>query len=458
MGREQNQSKFELFRQQFPVFAFDNYEIHCIGSSLEMTFHFSAGSNIHFEIKPLIQTLLSPDNLLHHFEGNKDLFNNLAFHIGLIEAISYWKATCAPLFLVHTGALANDQIKWWKRLYYNGLGEFFYLNGIETCQKDFMQIQCTGTPFKHQNRLQFEDSYLVPIGGGKDSAVTLSLLKQNGKKISPLIINPRGATLNTVNAARIAENEIIRIKRPIDAKLLELNTKGYLNGHTPFSAMLAFYTLMASAIHQTRHIALSNESSANESTIPGTGINHQYSKSLDFETGFRNYYQTYLDPGFNYFSFLRPLNELQIASIFSKLEEYHSVFRSRNAGSKTDSWCGKCAKCLFTYIMIGAFRGIEYADKVVAPEMLNDAEMTNYFDELTGIADIKPFECVGTVSEVNEALAMINEKIQKPSKPLLIKRFMEYKMQGIQSGILKHISEEHHLQNDHLQILAEALI
>ncbi len=38
-----------------------------------------------------------------------------------------------------------------------------------------------------------------------------------------------------------------------------------------------------------KYIALSNESSANEATVSGTQINHQYSKSFDFEDDFRTY-------------------------------------------------------------------------------------------------------------------------------------------------------------------------
>ncbi len=53
------------------------------------------------------------------------------------------------------------------------------------------------------------------------------------------------------------------------------------------------------------------KSSANESNV-GENINHQYQKSYEYEEDFLKYYSTkYLKIPTFYFSFLRPLNELQ---------------------------------------------------------------------------------------------------------------------------------------------------
>jgi hypothetical protein len=98
--------------------------------------------------------------------------------------------------------------------------------------------------------------------------------------------------------------QIFIIEREIDPLLLKVNAKGYLNGHTPFSAMLAFYTVLAAHLTQTRDIALSNESSANEATIVGTEINHQYSKSLEFERDFQDYVAHFMNDCAHYYSHL----------------------------------------------------------------------------------------------------------------------------------------------------------
>ena len=164
-----------------------------------------------------------------------------------------------------------------------------------------------------------------------------------------------------------------------------------------------------SAATNIREVALSNESSANEPTIPGTEINHQYSKSLEFEEDFRAYVKANMNDINHYYSYLRPYCELEIAEFFSQYPRYFPVFKSCNAGSKTDVWCCNCPKCLFAYIILSPFIDDQTMIGIFGEDLLNKESLTTYFDELTGIADVKPFECVGTIDEVNQALSMIYE-------------------------------------------------
>ena len=73
-----------------------------------------------------------------------------------------------------------------------------------------------------ERRAERGEAYLVPIGGGKDSVVTLELLRRAGKRIRPLIMNPRGATIECARVAGFTMNEVLVIRRTIDPKLLEL--------------------------------------------------------------------------------------------------------------------------------------------------------------------------------------------------------------------------------------------
>ncbi|PLX14577.1 MAG: hypothetical protein C0598_00850 [Marinilabiliales bacterium] len=186
--------------------------------------------------------------------------------------------------------------------------------------------------------------------------------------------------------------------------MLELNEKGFLNGHTPFSALLAFVNVLLSCVNGVGNIALSNENSANESTVPGTKINHQYSKSFEFENDFNYYIHNYVHPELKYFSFLRPLNEMQIAFLFSKYHWHFESFRSCNVGSKNDEWCGSCPKCLFTYLILSPFIKKKTLDNIFKKDLLNDQDLTGILLELSGVSEVKPFECVGTIKEVQSAV------------------------------------------------------
>lgn len=425
MARLRNQKLFDQLRKQNPVFTYTGYGITVDEGNLVLEFSFNINDKFFFRPRSVIRTGLLIGDLAGKIEKIRPLVSNLAFQIGMIELISYWKASCSPELRILPANLTPEQVIWWKKLYFHGLGEFFYLNSIEPDFESFVDIRPAGATFFEAVTVDLEDKFLVPIGGGKDSAVTLSLLMNQGESILPLIMNPRGATIETIKAAGLEMNQVIVIERTIDPLLITMNNMEFLNGHTPFSAMLAFYSLMCSAITGYGNIALSNESSANESTIPGTMINHQYSKSVGFERDFREYYKSGISDDFNYFSFLRPLSELQIAKIFSSLKVYHDVFRSCNAGSKTDSWCGKCPKCLFTHIMLSAFLGIREADRIIGRPMLDDAELQQTFNELAGYSEIKPFECVGTTLEVKQALRMIARRMNDEPLPFLLRAFIQ---------------------------------
>ncbi len=75
-------------------------------------------------------------------------------------------------------------------------------------------------------------------------------------------------------------------------------------------------------------------------------------------------------------------------------------------GSKQDIWCGHCAKCLFAYIILSPFIEPARLNRIFGKSMLDDTSLELEFRQLIGEAETKPFECVGTVSEVRQALSM----------------------------------------------------
>ena len=430
-----NTELYNALRQKYPRFVYEAFHHEVVPEGLKVWFDFRMG-DIEFHPTALVERR-------PFLDIGADI-DTIVFNIGMIELISYWKCACPPVVEVRCGALTDSQMAFWRKLYWHGLGEFFYTNGIQEKQEAFLQVfsvQCSVFSDASQgcaNQLTTNhstlntDNYLVPIGGGKDSVVTLELLRRAGKQIRPLIMNPRGATVECARMAGFPIDEVLVIRRTIDPTLLELNAKGYLNGHTPFSAMLAFYTQLASVLSGVPNVALSNESSANESTVIGSDVNHQYSKSLEFEDDFRDY-SSFLIPhsSFNYFSFLRPLSELQIAMLFSRFTQYHDVFRSCNVGSKQDIWCGHCAKCLFAYIILSPFIEPSRLNRIFGKAMLDDLSLEHEFKQLLGEEATKPFECVGTVGEVRQALAMTLSRWYPVEKPALLKLVELDKLVGL---------------------------
>ena len=451
--------QFEQFRKEYNTFKFKKYTIDEDNEAINIQYDFEITDLTEF--KPTIK-ILKKDMKLKKISNNKYI-ENMVFHIGLIELISYWKCTCSPNVIIECGYLNNEQINWFKKLYFYGLGELFFTNNIKTNIDDFMNIKCYGEKIELDDNREIDEDfkgYIIPIGGGKDSIVTLETLNLDKEQNYTLIINPKPVTLKCAEIAGFENDNIIEVYRKIDKNLIDLNGKDFINGHTPFSSLLAFLSYFIAYITEKKYIALSNESSANESNVVGEKINHQYSKSYEFENDFAEYSKKYLKKPIKYFSFLRPLNELQIAKIFSKHEKYHKIFKSCNVGSKEKEWkwCCKCPKCLFVFIILSPFLYKEKLINIFNKDLFEDKELLNTFIELIGHGETKPFECVGTFEEVNFAISKTIDNLEKEKKdlPYLFHFYKEnYQMSDLSIDILKRYNEENNLNKEQNDILKE---
>ena len=442
--------KMQNLRKKYPKFVYEKYSYKISNNDLEIFFDFKIEPGICFKPKITIQNI--PKNLSIS-DINK--FDNLVFNLGLMEIPSYWKAICSPKIEILAGPLSEDQINWWKDLIFKGMGQFFYENKIDFRNPNFLKIslnRSTNSTIVEIIDRNSRERILVPIGGGKDSVVTLEILKKTKKEFSAFSLNPSEAAKKIMKIAGCKKPIVVR--RKIDEKLLELNRKGFLNGHTPFSAYLAFLSVLVAAIFGQKYIAFSNERSSNEGNVKYLGkiINHQWSKSFDFEEKFRNYSKKYLTPEVDYFSFLRPLYEIQIAKLFSKYPKYFSAFLSCNVAYQTASgtkkptnpvqiasrlygarkWCGCCPKCLFVFTALYPFVEENELLKIFAKNLFQDKKLLPVMLELIGVGSprkFKPFECIGTKKESLIAFYLSYKKCREHFSayrlPVLLKYFAE---------------------------------
>lgn len=447
--------EFDKFRSEYKEFYYNSFSLTEDRDAIFLEYDFEIPGLTSFN--PKIKILKKNMN----FKSIDTVYaKNMAFNIGMIELISYWKCCCSPKIIVKCGFLDNNQINFWKKIYFYGLGELFFTNNIKTDIESFVNIEC----LKNDNEFNYKaiedesDGYIVPIGGGKDSVVTLETLKINKNRDFALIINPKPVTRKCAEIAGLADNNIIEVYRSIDKRLIDLNSKGFINGHTPFSAMLAFVSYFVAYLLSKKYIALSNENSANESNVVGEKINHQYSKSFEFECDFENYASNYLKAPVKYFSFLRPLNELQIAKIFSKHEKYHLTFKSCNVGSKEKDWiwCCNCAKCLFAYIILSPFLYKTKLVNIFGEDLFEKESLLETFIELTGNGKTKPFDCVGTYEEVNFAISKTIENLEKSNAdlPILLKYYKNnFGLVDMSEDITKRFNEENNLTEEQSDML-----
>lgn len=450
-------NKFLEFRHIYPEFIYDSYEIIDNSDNYEIIYNF---------IIPLLENfnhkIVIPKRIVKRKNIDANFFNNLVFHIGIVEAISYFKSVCSPNIIIKCGYLNDEQINWYKKLYYNGLGEFLYRNDIDIDMDDFVNFIIDNEKCGY-NKISF-DSYgnLINVGGGKDSCVSLKLLS-NEKDNACFLMNAKKPMIECARIAGYNDDNIYCIERIIDkAKIIKLNNLEYLNGHIPISSVIAFISYLTAYLSGKKYIVLSNESSANESYVKGKNVNHQYSKSYEFEKDFYHFTTNYFSDDIKYFSLLRPLSELQISYIFSKLKEYHSIFKSCNLGSKGDNWnwCLQCSKCLFIYIILSPFLSEQELVNIFGENLLNKNTLLNDFISLIGESESKPFECVGTY---NEVIYSVNVTIQKyidnqEQLPYLLQFYYDkYGVKKVEQQILKNFDEENNLDEKFRKLVEEAI-
>ncbi|MDR0314406.1 MAG: hypothetical protein LBH71_00455 [Oscillospiraceae bacterium] len=443
------QDKFTALRDEYNSFIYNGFEISHEDDFIKIIFNFEIENLCSFGSTVKIKT----DNLKLVNNFDDDTAKKIIFNLGMVELISYWKCACPKNVEIRCGSLDDMDCKWWKKLYFNGLGEFFYLNGIDTDIESFMDIKAQFSKSGARCNFSKSDINIIPIGGGKDSNVTLELLHRGDNLC--FTVNDQPAREESVLASGLKGDKIIRTYRTIDPKLLHLNSAGFFNGHTPFSAIVAFLGLYCAYITGGSYIVLSNESSANESNIEGTDINHQYSKSFEFECDFNSYVRKNITGEIHYFSLLRPFNELQIAKQFSVFKRYHHVFKSCNAGSKKNIWCCNCAKCLFVYIILSPFIKRSELVSIFGQDMLDKTELIEIFDGLTGFADVKPFECIGTKREINAALLRTYDNMVKSGEA--VPKLLDYYSKRVCdnrddfSALMKEYNEENNIPQDFLK-------
>ncbi len=447
---------YEMLMHKYPIFSYKSYSLTEDNENIYISFDFETVGLTSF--KPEIRIDKTNLNIINPFDSQTA--KEIIFSLGMVEAVSYLKATCSPQMIVECGFIDEKREKWWKTLYFGGLGEFFYKNGINASFDSFLKI--TSTDKRHEKsdtHVNYGDFSLVPVGGGKDSAVSAELVKKSGTKPLFFTVNSQKARTDTVKAAGFSENDIVKTYRKISPELLQLNKEGFLNGHTPFSAIVAFLSLYCAYLTGCKNIVLSNEASANESNIAGTDINHQYSKSFEFEAAFREYAENEIGVDIRYFSILRQFNELQIAAEFCRHEQYLESFRSCNAGSKSNIWCCKCPKCLFVFCILSAFLPISKLCSVFGENLLDKKELEADFDGLVGLSPVKPFECVGTISEIKYALAVCAKRTidEKENMPYLLKKFTEsFDINGLAAlPLMKELNELHNIEQQFMPAVKE---
>jgi UDP-N-acetyl-alpha-D-muramoyl-L-alanyl-L-glutamate epimerase len=334
----------------------------------------------------------------------------------LIAGISYYKAGVPAEFAIEGEPLDEDTASFMDQVYLHGLAEFAYRNSLDLRGR-------IRFPFEHRGRNSSGDPTaiglprrtLVPIGGGKDSLVSVEVLKRANEPATAVWIGDSALIAACAERTGLPQ---LNIKRQLAPELFEYNKTGAYNGHIPVTAINSTILICAAILYGFDAIAFSNERSASAATLEyeGQSVNHQWSKGIDFECALRKYTKSHIAADLDYFSLLRSLSELAVTRSFSRSTTYDDVFSSCNRNFRirgdrpADRWCGQCPKCHFVFLALAPFIAKPRLLGIFGRNLLDDASLASAFDALLEYRDHKPFECVGEGQESRAAMFALSQR------------------------------------------------
>ncbi len=359
----------------------------------------------------------------------------------LVAGVSYYKAGVPPAMRFERDAPDAATLALLHEIYLHGLGEFAFHNKLDLrARLAFLQHAPDGSPLRRRvrrsnfsepavepdapyadtdvaPRLNLPRRTLLPIGGGKDSLVSVEMCKSINEPATAVWVGD--SALIAACAARTGL-PLLNIKRTLAPELFEYNRVGAWNGHVPVTAINSAILLCAAILYGYDAIAFSNERSASSATLEydGQEVNHQWSKGIDFERELREYTKSHIAADLDYFSLLRPWSELAVARGFAKSTQYDDAFSSCNRNFRilgarpADRWCGECPKCHFVFLALAPFVSKPRLLRIFGRNLLDDAALAPGFDALLEYREHKPFECVGEGRESRAAFAALTQRAE----------------------------------------------
>lgn len=362
----------------------------------------------------LIERIVFPDapvlapERAEAFEAALDLLH-------LVAGVSYYKAGVPAEIRIDSTVLDTRTAAFLDALYLHGLGEFAYHNKLDL--RGRIRFPVGASANASASAIGLPRRTLVPIGGGKDSLVSVEMLKAAGDDATAVWVG------NSPLIAACAERTglpMLNIRRELSPVLFDYNKAGAYNGHIPVTAINSAILAVAAILYGYDAIAFSNERSASSATLEydGQPVNHQWSKSWEFERAFGELLQSRVAADLNYYSLLRPLSELAVAERFARNAHYDDVFSSCNRNFRilgpkpADRWCGQCPKCHFVFLALAPFMPKPRLLGIFGRNLLDDDSLAPAFDALMEYRDHKPFECVGEGSESRAAMAVLAKRAE----------------------------------------------
>lgn len=398
-------------------FVIDDYELN--GSTVSLNYYFGDPGRPSIRFTETVE--------FDHDLNDSPRLRAVLRVLHLLAGTSYYKSV-APTTIA-TPPLNEAERELVLAMYDEGLREFAFRNGLgvplpvdlqESAPKDVASVASDAADNPGNNATagaaapasqasgSAEPAVLIPIGGGKDSALVADLVPSGAL----MAVSPKGAQEHLANHLG---RPLLRAQRNLDPRLRDLVAAGALNGHVPVTAINSAIAVALAVSDGFDEVLMGLERSANEPSlvVDGVEVNHQFSKSARGEELLARAFEP---SGVRYLSLLRPMTELAIGAAVGRrglagdIVSCNRVFTiwSENDSSRSQRPCGECAKCLFTALMLAPSLTPAQVGDYFGRDLLDEEAHLDPVRELWSAE--KPFDCVGERRETAAAVALLAQR------------------------------------------------
>ncbi len=387
-----------------------------------------------------------------------DLVRKLVFHIAAFEANKAASLRPDQLDLGPFADLGTQRFRdLWSVVLQNVWGQWRYENGFS----DYTGPEILGSPAPTSPAADRtptdERRILLFCGGGKDSLIAGRVLDEAGLPYSSYAYShttygrpgPQHALIDGL-LDHMAPAERVRhwvfddfLDSPVLQLRPELGVRTLTAAETPSSL---FGALPLALDRGYTDLLLAHERSADVGNLvwdlTGEDVNHQWGKSLEAEELLRTYVNEELLPGTSYASLLKPVYDVLI---FSALRESLAAVPATHSCNIDKPWCLRCAKCAYVWVNYRAYLPDDVVTATFGDENLLDVgENQVWFEQMLGLAEHTPFECIGQIDEARLAFELLRRRgVQGQAMKLFSDQVPSFDAQGAFSRLIE-VAASHH--------------
>lgn len=353
-----------------------------------------------------------------------EVMENIYFHIAAFEMNKLCSLGLEQIdFGSFTRFVTDEFVAVWQDVLHGVWAQWRYQNGRPTQAPPEVRRPAEVARVGAVSASEGPRAHLVFCGGGKDSLVASTLMTDIGEAhdlfvYTSSIYGPAQRQLDIAGGLvrHLAAGEVRTMScyddfldSPVLRTRPDLGISTLTAAETPSSVVEALPLVLQ---HGYRSLVLGHERSADTGNLiwelTGEEVNHQWGKSWTAETLLASYVRDHLVMNLDVFSILKPVHDVVIFGALQDLP-WDAVAATHSCNA-VKPWCKRCPKCAYVWLSLLAYLDAGHVRALFGEDLFHLVELAPIADELLGLGEHTPFECVGQAEESRLAWELCRAK------------------------------------------------